>query len=92
MPLALNGVFCFIAARKRIFGKVMLLHLSVILFTSGGGVSVNGGGVCPGGVYVQGDLCQGDQPRTVKTGRYASYWNACLFTPRIMYKCIDIKI
>ena len=34
------------------------------------GVSVQGG-LCPGLVSVQGD------PRMVKSGRYASYWNAC---------------
>ena len=33
--------FCTITARKRSCGKVMFLHLSVILFT--GGVSVPGG-------------------------------------------------
>ena len=35
------------------------------------GVSVQGG-LCPEG------LCNRD-PRTIKTGRYASYWNAFLF-------------
>ena len=31
-----------------------------------------------GGGSIQGGLCQGD-PRTMKNGRYASYWNAFLF-------------
>ena len=73
----------------------MFLHLSVILFTGGGvsakgrslsrgwGVSVRGGSVqgdlCPGEVSVEGGICQGDHPRTVKSGRYASYWNTFLF-------------
>ena len=44
----------------------------------GDGVSVQGG-LCPvKEVFVQGGLCQGD-PRTVKSGQYASYWNAFLF-------------
>ena len=37
---------------------------------SGEGVSVQGLGLCPGGVPVQEDA-----PK-VKSGRYASYWNA----------------
>ena len=36
--------------------------------------------LCPGwGVSVKEGLCQGEPPRTVKSGRYASYWNAFLF-------------
>ena len=47
------------------------------------GVSVQGG-LCQG-VSVQGGLCSGvslsrETPRTVTGGRYASYWNAFLFT------------
>ena len=46
-----------------------------------GGVSVWGGlclgGSISGGISVQGGLCHGD-PRTVTSGRYASYWNAFL--------------
>ena len=38
------------------------------------------GGLCPRvGVSVQGGLSPGT-PRTVKSGRYASYWNAFLFS------------
>ena len=89
---------------QRSWGKVMLLHVSVILFTEGGlslsqgglglclwGVSILGG-FCPGGsllggfclgVSVQGVSVWGvsvmETPRTVMSGRYASYWNAFLF-------------
>ena len=67
LVLALKGVFGFITARKLSCGKVMFLYLSVILLTWGGVL-------CPGGsLSVR-------PPRTVKTGRYASYWNAFLFT------------
>ena len=71
-------------------GKVMFLHLCVILFTGrslSGGVSVQVGSLsrwalCPGGggvsVQVGGGLCQGDSPCTIQSGRYASYWNAFL--------------
>ena len=93
-----------ITARKRSCGKVMFLHLSVILFTGGGvsvgGVSIQGslwlqggclwlqvgclwlqGGVsdCRGVSLTAGGLCQGDTSHTVKSGRYASCWNAFLF-------------
>ena len=70
------------------FAKVMFSQVFVCsqgglgLCTGGGslskGVSVQGG-PCPGG------LCQGDPPdrdpppRTVTSGRYASYWNVLLF-------------
>ena len=100
---------------QRSCGRVIFLHLCVILFRGGGdlcpsmhhsshdrggvGVSVwEGlcpGGVCPGnlclgglcpwgislgagGVSVQGGSLLGDPPRTVTSGRYASYWNAFL--------------
>ena len=36
-----------------------------------------GGGLCPGG---QRPISRQRPPRTVKSGRYASYWNAFLFT------------
>ena len=97
-------LFELVTVRKRSCGKVMFLHLSVILFMGEvsvqGGLCPWGGGLCLGeslsrwlsvqGVSVQGDLClggslskgglcQGDHPRTVKSGRYTSYWNAFLF-------------
>ena len=49
--------------------KVMFLLASVILSTRGG--------LCPGG---QRPISRQRPPRTVKSGRYASYWNAFLFT------------
>ena len=69
-------------ACKRSCGKVMYLHLSVILFTGGKslsrGVSVGGeGGVQ--GISVQGVSDHGDPPVWWKSGRYVSYWNAFLF-------------
>ena len=81
-----------ITARKRSYGKVMFLHLSVILFTDvlyrewvsvqrdlcpGGGVSVQEGvSVWLGSL--SGGLCKGD-PHMIKSRWYASYWNAFLF-------------
>ena len=74
LGLALSSKFWIeqlVTACKRSCGKVMFLHLSVILFTGGSlsrGVSVqewgylsSGGGLCPGvGVSVQvGVLCPG---------------------------------
>ena len=59
---------------QRSCGKVMFLHLSVILFT-GSGVSLSRGSLS------RQALCQGDPlPRCMVTcGWYASYWNAFLF-------------
>ena len=51
-----------------------------------GGLSVQGE-VYPGegGSLSRGGLCQGNPPRTVKSGRrYASYWNAFLFSKTLM--------
>ena len=72
------------------------VNVSRILSTGGGGISVPActtghmtrGSLCPGGlpggVSVQGGLCQGETPptetpHTVTSGRYESYWNAFLF-------------
>ena len=65
VPLLLRGRSC---------GKVMFLHLSVILFTGGG-------------------LCQGDPlpPRIVKSGRYASYWNAFLSDNVFLFQAVNTK-
>ena len=53
--------FTCITAHRRSCGKVMFLHLSVILFMEEGGLCP--GGLCArGGVSVQGGLCQGDPP------------------------------
>ena len=59
----------FITARKTKFAKVMFSQVFVCAR----------GGLCPGGLYPAGYLCQGDPPHTVKSGRYESYWNAFLF-------------
>ena len=67
-----SGILDLFTARKRSLGKVMFLHLSVILFTwgsvSGGGEFCSEGCLCPGrflsrGSSVRGGgLCQGDTP------------------------------
>ena len=51
----------FITPCKRSCGKVMFLHLSVIMFTGGWG-SLSKGGSLSGGVLCLGGLCQGDPP------------------------------
>ena len=68
---------------KEVWGKVMFLHLSVILFTGGRG-SLSGG-LCPGGalcrvggVSVRETPYRDRDPHTVKSGRYASYWKVFL--------------
>ena len=43
-----------------------------------GGISVQEG-FCLGGLCPGWGLCQGDPPCSVKSGQYASYWNAFLF-------------
>ena len=60
----------------------------VFLFTGGGG-----GCLCPGGVFVRWVLYQGDPP-TVKSGRYASYWNAFLLFFFYIYFIVarDLKL
>ena len=53
-----------------------------------GGVSVQGGlcsgvsvwGLYPGGSLSRGGSLSGRPPRTVKSGQYASYWNAFLYS------------
>ena len=57
-----TGKLLLITDRKRSCGKVMFLHLSVILFT--GGVSLS----MKGGVSVQGGLCQADHPIWLRAG------------------------
>ena len=65
-----------VTARKWSCGKVMFLHLSVILFTDGGGVSQH----AMGGVHPPGRRPWVDTPRDGHwSGRYTSYWNAFLF-------------
>ena len=52
------------------------------------GVSVQGG-LCPGGLSPGESLSRGtsvdrDPPGTVKSGRYASYWNAFLYNSKFL--------
>ena len=77
--------------RKRSCGKVMFLHLSVILFTGEGGMWRRGcmAGVCVvgGDMHARGHAWQGAcVARGVRgrrdghcNGRYAPYWNTFLF-------------
>ena len=75
------------------FAKVMFSQVSVcpqggLDLCPGGslsGGSLSRGGLCAGGVSGQGRSLSGGSlvmetpPRTVTSGRYASYWNAFLF-------------
>ena len=64
----------YLAPNFEVWGKVMFLHLCVILFT--------GGGLCPSMHYRSHDRwvsVRGGLPRLVTSGRYATYWNAFLF-------------
>ena len=60
-----NSQKCYYYRPQRSWGKVMFLHVSVILFT-GGSRSLSMGGLCPGGGLCQGvslsgrGLCHGD--------------------------------
>ena len=104
---SLQCVKCIVTARKGSCGKIMFLHLSEIMFTGKVGGGLCPGGPCPGGVsvqgrslstrclclrgvFVQGGLCQGD-PHTVKSGRYASYWNAFLFINFITREILKVS-
>ena len=67
---------------NEVWGKVMFLQLSVILFTGrgglGGSILEGGKGVSvPGGLFL-GRVSAGKTRRTVKSEWYASYWNAFL--------------
>ena len=76
-----------VTARKRSLGQGNVFR-SICLSTGGGGVSVQGvsvRGVSVRRVSVQGHLCPGrphPPPSMVKSGRYASYWNAFMFLQR----------
>ena len=63
------GIYLVITARKRSCGKVLFLHLSVILFT-GGGVMMS--------LLRQHTPPDSIAPRST-SGRYTSYRNAFLF-------------
>ena len=72
---------------NEVWGKVIFLHLFVIMFTGGwvpgwsGGGMPGAGGACSwwGGCLVPGGMPGGDPPDGYCCGRYASYWNAFLF-------------
>ena len=79
-------VLNILTTRKQSCGQVMFLHLSVILFTrrswgslsrgrGGGGGSLSRRG---GSLSRRASLGETPLPGTVKSGRYASYWNALL--------------
>ena len=71
---------------NEVWGKVIFSQACLSVHGGGGclcpGVSVKGGSLSRGlgslGGLCPGSLCQGD-PRTVKSGRYASYWIAFLY-------------
>ena len=65
-----------ITARKQSCGKVIFLHLSVILFTGGGGFSVQGV-LCPWGVSVGGGGCLG-QGSSILSDRII-IWDSTLY-------------
>ena len=67
-PTQLAFMVSIIIARKRICGKAMFLHLSVILFT-GIGYLYRGNGFCPGG-SLSGGVSVGEDPHscTIKRG------------------------
>ena len=66
---------------QRSWGKVMFLHVSVILFTEGWGGGLS---LCPGSgggsQSLSGGVSVMETPCAVMNGRYASYWNAFLFS------------
>ena len=79
--LSLLAHFFFITDRNEVVAKVIFLHLSVILFAWGVSASVHAGIPPP-----QSRPPGADPPREADSGirsmsgRYASYWNAFLFS------------
>ena len=79
------GSYGLLPPANEVWGKVIFLHLSVILFTGGGEVP---GQVPPGQVHPLGRYTpRADAPPSAvhaeilsTSGQYASYWNAFLFT------------
>ena len=73
---------CIITRSQTNFAKVMFLQVFVCLQVG----CLSRGGVCPGeslclvGVSVRGSLSGRPAPRTVKSLRYVSYWNAFLLS------------
>ena len=76
-------MFGIITARKRSFGKIMFLNVSVIL--SRGGLPTGSfclrGSAYRGGLPTEGGVGQSSPSpmQNQKEERYASYWNAALF-------------
>ena len=71
-------ILLFLPPGKRSFGEgYFFLPACVILFT--GGLCLCPEGLCPRGSLSKGEggLCQANPP-TIKSGRYAFYWNAFL--------------
>ena len=92
-----------VTARNEVAGKVMFLHLWVILFTRRGwGVPVQvvsiEGCLCPGGVSVQGGLCLGGVcPGGVSLGGGGGLCQADppygnMWAVRILLECILVDI
>ena len=78
----------FLPPANEVWGKVIFLHLSVILFVGGPGGLVPGGGGClvpgevpgpGGGGLVPGECLVETPPDGYCFGRYASYWNAFFY-------------
>ena len=77
------GSYGLLPPANEVWGKVIFLHLSVILFTGGGPWQVPPGQVHPLGRYSP----RADAPPSAvhaeilsTSGQYASYWNAFLLT------------
>ena len=67
--------FDLITGRNEVVAKVIFLHLSVILFTGRGSVSVHAGIPPPRSIHTPPEADSGIRSMS---GRYASYWNAFL--------------
>ena len=102
----------FLPSANEFLGKVMFLHLSVILFTR---TSLSGGfhwqrpldrespdidpperdrdlwTVTPWTEIPWADTPLDSDPLTVKSGRYASHWNAFLYWPVSGKHCVTLK-
>ena len=66
----------YLLPANEVWGKVMFSQTSVCPWE--GSLMSLPVSVQRGRVSIQGDLCP-DTPRTVKSGRYTSYWNAFFF-------------
>ena len=75
-------IFWLLPPANEVWGKVIFLHLSVILFT-GGVCSREEGAWSWGRGSAPERVPGGDPPGRFCCGRYASYWNAFLFLHKI---------